>query len=76
MLIQPLNSRFRKDNLQQNRDQLQQRTVIGIRVHCIDFISIGRVLSINTEKLFPPAGKAQIRECRKSENIAKEENKL
>ena len=32
MLIQPINSRFRKDQLQQNRDQLQQRTIVGIRV--------------------------------------------
>ena len=49
--IQPINSRFIKDQLQQNRDQLQQRTLPGIRVFCIDFISIGRFLSINTREL-------------------------
>ena len=54
-------SRFRKDQLQLNRDQLQQRTLLGIRVFCIDFISIGHVLSINTGK---------------SKNVANEENKL
>ena len=42
ILLPPINSRFRKDQLQQNR------TLLGIRVFCIDFISIGRVLSINT----------------------------
>ena len=76
MLIQPNNSRFRKDQLQQNREQLQQRTLLGIRIFCIDFISIGHVLSIKTGELFPPAGKAQIKEGGKSENIANEENKL
>ena len=65
------NSRFRKDQLQQNRDQLQQRTLLGITVVCTDFISIGHVLSINTGELFPPAEKAQIREGGQSENIAK-----
>ena len=76
MLIQPINSRFREDQLQQNRDQLQQRTLLGTRVFCIDFISIGRLLSINMGELFSPAGKAKSREGGKSENIANEENKL
>ena len=66
-----INSRFRKDQLQQNRDQLQQRTLLGI-----DFISIGHVLPINTGELLPPAGKAQIREGGKSENIGNEESNL
>ena len=76
MLIQPISSRFRKDQLQQNRDQPQRRTLLRIRVFCIDFISIGRVLSINTGEPFPPVGKAHIREGGKSEIIANEENKL
>ena len=64
---------FQKDQLQQNRDQLQQLTLLGIRVFCIDFTSIGRVLSINTGEMFPPGGKAQIREGGKSENITNEQ---
>ena len=76
--MQPITSRFRKDQLQQIRDQLQQRTLLRnysilYRPRRLDFISIGRVLSINTDELFPPAGKAQIRERGKSENIANEE---
>ena len=65
-----------KINKQQNRDQIQQRALVGIRVFCIEFISIWPVLSINTGELFPLAGKAKIREGGKSENVANEENKL
>ena len=67
MLIQPINPRFR-------RDQLQQRTLVGIIIFCIDFINIGRVKSINTGELFPPACKVQIRESGKLRNIINEEN--
>ena len=70
------NSYFRKDQLQKNLEQLQQRTLLGIRVLCIDFISLVREISINTGELFAPAGNAQIREDRKSENIANEGNDL
>ena len=73
MLIQPINSRFRKDQLQQNREQLQQRTLLGIAVFCIDFINIGRRLSINTGELFPPAEQGRL--TARSENIANEEKK-
>ena len=55
MLIQPINSHFRKGKVQKHRDQLQQRRLVGIRVFCIDFINNGRVK-------FPPAGKSQIRD--------------
>ena len=76
MLIQPINWRFRKEKLQQSRDQLQQQTLVGIGEFFIDFIGIGRVLSINRSKLFPPAVKTQIREGGKSGNMANEENSL
>ena len=62
MLIQKINSRSRKDQIQQNGDQLQQPTLLGIRIICIDLIGILCVKSINTGELFPHACKGQIRE--------------
>ena len=62
MLIQKINSRSRKDQIQQNGDQLQQPTLLGIRIICIDLIGILCVKSINTGELFPRACKGQIRE--------------
>ena len=76
MLTQPSNSRFSKDQLQQSREQLLQPTLVGIRAFLIDFITNHLARLINTGELFRPAGKAQIREGGKSENIANVENKF
>ena len=66
----PINSLFRKYKLQKNR------TLLGISVFCVYFRSIWCVLSINTGEQYPPAGKAQIREDGKSDNISIEEKTM